>query len=134
MKDFRGWDVSMLGEVHDIDIDTLCAAFAESPEDNRRFKEIYSAARYKNRIRTYGEQFGYSRLENLDFLFTSDPTRCRVIEVWRKEIKPRYRCHDYNNGDVYKIEIEDYDEMVEAVNNNRISRGLSLGMPRRKFH
>ena len=133
MKDFRGWDVSMLGEVHDIDIDTLCAAFAESPEDNRRFKEIYSAARHKNRIRTYGEQFGYSRLENLDFLFTSDPTRCRVIEVWRKEIKPRYRCHDYNNGDVYKIEVEDYDEMVEAVNNERISRGLSLGMPREEI-
>lgn len=133
MKDFRGWDVSMLGEVHDIDIDTLCAAFAESPEDNRRFKEIYSAARHRNRIRTYGEQFGYSRLENLDFLFTSDPTRCRVIEVWRKEIKPRYRCHDYNNGDVYKIEVEDYDEMVEAVNNERISRGLSLGMPREEI-
>ena len=132
-KDFRGWDVNMLGEVHDIDIDTLCAAFAESPEDNRRFKEIYSAARHKNRIRTYGEQFGYSRLENLDFLFTSDPTRCRVIEVWRKEIKPRYRCHDYNNGDVYKIEVEDYDEMVEAVNNDRISRGLSLGMPREEI-
>ncbi|MCM1077762.1 MAG: hypothetical protein NC411_10430 [Bacteroides sp.] len=133
MKDFRGWDVSMIGEVHDISFDTLCAAFSENPEDNRRFSEIYTAARHRNRIRTYGEQFGYSRLENLDFLFTSDPTRCRVIEVWRKEMKPRYRCHDWNNGEIYKIEPEDYDEMVEAVNNDRLSRGLAMGMPREEI-
>ncbi len=129
MKDFRGWDVSMLGEVHDIDFDTLCGAFAESPEDNKRFRDIYTAARSRSTLRAYGEQFGYSRLENIDFLFTNSPTRCRVIEVWRKEIKPRYRCHDYNTGDIFKIEIEDYDEMVEVVNNDRIKRGISLGMP-----
>ncbi|WP_300852270.1 hypothetical protein [uncultured Bacteroides sp.] len=128
MRDFRGWDVSMVGEVHDISIDALCAFFAESADDVRKFREIYSFAHNRGILRTYGEQFGYSRLENIDFLFASDPTLCRVIEVWRKEIKPRYRCHDYNNGDVYKIEIEDYDEMVEAVNNDRIQRGLAQGM------
>lgn len=133
LKDFRGWDVGMLGEVHDISFETLCAAFSESPDDNRRFREIYTAARHWNRIRTYGEQFGYSRLENLDFLFASDPTRCRVIEVWRKETKARYRCHDWNNGDVYKIDTEDYEEMVEAVNEERLSRGLSMGMPREEI-
>ena len=129
MKDFRGWDVSMVGEVHDVSFDSLCGSFAESAEDVRRFKDIYSAAHSRGALRTYGEQFGYSRLENLDFLFTADPTRCRVIEVWRKELKPRYRCHDYNNGDVFKIDIEDYDEMVGKVNEERIQRGLSLGMP-----
>lgn len=85
MKDFRGWDVSMVGEVHDVSFDSLCGSFAESAEDVRRFKDIYSAAHSRGALRTYGEQFGYSRLENLDFLFTADPTRCRVIEVWRKE-------------------------------------------------
>lgn len=128
MRDFRGWDVSMVGEVHDISFNGLCGCFAESPEDVKNFRQIYNFAHNRGILRTYGEQFGYSRLENIDFLFTSDPTLCRVIEVWRKEIKPRYRCHDYNNGDVYKIEIEDYDEMVEAVNNDRIQRGLAQGM------
>lgn len=129
MKDFRGWDVGMVGEVHDIDFDTLCSCFSESPEDNRRFRKIYNAARRKSTLRTYGEQFGYSRLENLDFLFTNDPTRCRVIEIWRKETKPRYRCHDYNNGDIYKIDVEDYDEMVESINRDRLERGMAAGMP-----
>ena len=129
MRDFRGLDVSMVGEVHDVSFETLCGCFAESPTDVRKFREIYSMAHNRGVLRTFGEQFGYSRLENIDFLFTSDPTRCRVIEVWRKESKPRYRCHDYNNGDVYKIDIEDYEEMVEAVNNERIERGVAHGMP-----
>ncbi len=133
MRDFRGWDVSMVGEVHDISFNSLCGCFAESPEDVKNFRRIYNFAHNRSALRTYGEQFGYSRLENIDFLFTSDPTLCRVIEVWRKEIKPRYRCHDYNNGDVYKIEIEDYDEMVEAVNNDRIQRGLAQGMAKEEI-
>ena len=74
------------------------------------------------------ERFGYSRLQSYDFLFTSDPTRCRVIEVWRKESKPRYRCHDYNNGDVYKIDVSDYQDMVVKVNEERKQRGLAVGM------
>lgn len=129
MRDFRGWDVSFLGEVHDVSFETLCAQFAESPDDYRRFKEIYTFAHNKQYIANYAERFGYSRLENFDFLFTSDPTRCRVIEVWRKEAKPRYRCHDLNNGDVYKIDVEDYDEMVSHVNKERLMRGRAAGMP-----
>jgi hypothetical protein len=54
---------------------------------------------------------------------------CRVIEVWRKETKPRYWCHDYNSGEVYKIEIEDYKEMVEDENANRLQQGMAAGMP-----
>jgi hypothetical protein len=48
--------------------------------------------------------------------------------VWRKESKPRYRCIDYNSGDVYKIEVGDYEDMVLAVNNERIANGLAAGM------
>lgn len=129
MRDIRGWDVSMLGEVHDISFETLCSQFAESPADYIKLKDIYRYSHVKQYISDYATKFGYSRLENYDFLFTSDPSRCRVIEVWRKESKPRYRCHDYNNGDVYKIEIEDYSEMVEAVNADRIQRGMAAGMP-----
>lgn len=129
MRDFRGWDVSFIGEVHDISFEELCASFAESPADYKRFKDIYSFAREKQNFYITAERFGYSRLENYDFLFTSDPTRCRVIEVWRKESKPRYRCHDMNTGEYYKIDVEDYDEMVSSINKSRLAEGKSLGMP-----
>lgn len=129
MRDFRGWDVSCLGEVHDVSFETLCGQFAETPQQYALLARIYAAARDKRNIATTCENFGYSRPKNYDFLFTSDPGRCRVIEVWRKESKPRYRCHDYNNGDIYKVDVEDYHDMVEAVNEERIRKGLAAGMP-----
>jgi hypothetical protein len=130
MRDFRGWDVSCLGEVHDISFETLCGQFAESHEDYKKLSEIYTSARDKNAIMATANTFGYKKLQNCDLLLTSDPTRCRVIEVWRKESKPRYLCHDYNSGDVYKIDIEDYEDMVVAVNQERINSGLAAGMKR----
>lgn len=128
MRDFRGWDCSFIGEVHDISFETLCQKYAEGPEDCQRFREIYSWSHDKRSYNTYMQQFGHSLNKNLDFFVCSDASRCRVIEVWRKESKPRYRCHDYNNGDVYKIDVEDYKAMVEDVNADRIRRGTAMGM------
>lgn len=129
MRDFRGWDVSVLGEIHDISFGQLCEQFASSPEDYRRLRDIYKWAAKKEYIASYAERFGYSRLENYDFLFTSEPGRCRVIEVWRKEQKPRYRCHDYQNGDIFKIDVKNYQKCVVAVNDERIEMAKSVGMP-----
>lgn len=129
MRDFRGWDVGCLGEVHDISFGQLCEQFADTPEDYRKLKDIYKWADSKEYIASYAEKFGYSRLDNFDFLFTNEPGRCRVIEVWRKEQKPRYRCHDYLNGDIYKIDEEDYYKDVVSVNEQRMQMAKASGMP-----
>lgn len=129
MRDFRSWDVSFLGEIHDVNFGQLCEQFAENPEDYRRLKEIYKYAENRAFITSFAEKFGYSRLENYDFLLTTDPGRCRVIEVWRKEQKPRYRCHDYQNGDIFKIDLEDYQQEVVEVNQERLAMAKEYGMP-----
>ena len=129
MRDFRGWDVSVLGEVHDISFGQLCEQFASSPQEYRQLRDIYKWAARKDYIATYAEHFGYSRLENYDFLFTSEPGRCRVIEIWRKEQKPRYRCHDYQNGDIFKIDEEDYAQVVLTENEERMRMAKEAGMP-----
>lgn len=129
MRDFRGWDVSVLGEIHDISFGQLCEQFASSPEEYQKLRDIYKWASRKDYIASYAERFGYSRLENFDFLFTNEPGRCRVIEVWRKEQKPRWRCHDYQNGDIFKIDLEDYQRSVVEVNEQRLSLAKSVGMP-----
>lgn len=128
MRDFRGWDASCMGEVHDITFGNLLENFAESPADVRKLKGIYSQQAYRERIADNCQKFGHFDPRNIDFFNPQNPTLCRVIEVWRKETKARYRCHDYNNGDVYKIDIEDYQDMVEAENNDRIRRGTEAGM------
>lgn len=129
MRDFRGWDVTCLGEVHDVSFGQLCEQFAHTPQEYCRLKEIYKWAARREYIASYAERFGYSRLENYDFLLTSEPGRCRVIEVWRKEQKPRYRCHDYQNGDIFKIEVSDYEEQVANVNRERMQMAKEAGMP-----
>lgn len=130
MRDFRGWDVTVLGEVHDISFGQLCEQFASSPDEFNQLREIYKWAARKDFIASFAASFGYSKLENYDFLFTSEPGRCRVIEVWRKEQKPRYRCHDYQNGDIFKIDEEDYGRTVIVENEKRMQLAKEVGMPK----
>lgn len=129
MRDFRTWDCSCVGEIHDVSFEDVCHEFAKSPTDYAKLAQIYRSAREKIVLTQAWEQFGYSQSPEMDFLVPRDESRCRVIEVWRKETKPRYWCHDYNNGDIFKIEIEDYKEMVVEENTQRIMQGLAAGMP-----
>lgn len=128
MRDFRGWDVSLLGEIHDITFDELCNKFANTPDDVRKLREIYASASNPMQIREGLQDFGFSDLSDYDFMLVKDPSLCRVIEVWRKESKPRYRCYDYNNGTVFKVDVEDYDILVGSVNARRLELGMSKGM------
>ncbi len=129
MRDFRGWDCSFVGEIHDVSFEDVCS-FAKSPADYARIAEIYREARQvRSGMYTFGD-LGYGD-KSIDktFLFPTDPTRCRVIEVWRKESKPRYRCHDYNSGDIYKIDVADYEAMVAAENAQRWEQAQRNGIP-----
>lgn len=128
MRDFRGWDVSFVGEIHDITFGQLVQQFSKSPDDYNRLKNIYEYANDRNYFVSYAEQFGYKN-DNYDFFLTNNPGQCRVIEVWRKEQKPRYRCHDYQNGDVFKIDIEDYQKEVLDINSERLKIALEMGIP-----
>lgn len=127
-SDLRGWGIACIGETHDYDLGTVLRLFAHTQEDADRLTKIYSYAKNKSNIVLNCEAFGMPRQKNWDFLWPDDPTRCRVIEVWRKETKPRYLCHDYNDGSLYKIEVEDYAEQVEAENAARIKQGTEAGM------
>lgn len=129
MRDFRGWDISFIGEVHDISFGQLCEQFATSVEEYGRLRDMYKYAANKEFISKCASEFGYSKIESYDFLFTSEAGRCRVIEVWRKEQKPRFKCHDPLTGDVFKIDEGDYEQMVTLVNNERIQMATLSGMP-----
>lgn len=128
MRDFRGWDVSCLGEVHDISFEELCGRFAHDAEDYGRLSEIYKHARDKAVVASTYDDFGYPLQGYYDFLVPRDMSRCRVIEIWRKESKPRYRCHDINNGDVFKVDVEDFEELVISENRGRLAMARELGM------
>lgn len=130
MRDFRGWDCSFIGEIHDLNREQLIERFAKSPEDYMRLNNIYDLCRKMGANKYSWMDFGYDRKDiNMDFLVPSDYTRCRVIEVWRKESKPRYRCHDYNSGEIFKIDIEDLDKIVKDENQRRWEQAQRSGIP-----
>ncbi len=133
MRDFRGWDVSCIGEVHDISIGNVLREFADTPKKARWLKEIYHNASDRQFIADSLQPFGEFDPRRVDFMCPSNPSLCRVIEVWRKESKPRYKCHDWNNGDDYKIDIEDYHDIVELENQDRLQRGLAAGMAKEEI-
>lgn len=128
MRDFRGLDCSCVGEVHDVSFEELCGRFAHDAGDYARLTEIYRQARDRSYLTATFDNFGYPLQGYYDFLVPYDTTRCRVIEVWRKESKPRYRCHDVNNGEVFKVDIEDLDRLVESENRHRLEMAAQVGM------
>lgn len=128
MRDFRGWDCSCVGEVHDVSFEELCGRFAHSPQDYARLSEIYKFAKDKTYLSATYDNFGFPLQGYYDFLVPHDTTRCRVIEVWRKESKPRVRCHDVNNGDVFKVDVEDFQTLVVQENEKRMQMARELGM------
>lgn len=127
MKDIRHWDLSLIGEIHDISFEELCGQFAKSPEDFENLRNTYSLALNREYLTNYVDIKSRGKVHNIDFLNPYDSSLCRVIEVWRKEQKPRYRCHDYLNGDYYKDEVENLHN-IQIENQSRIEEGLAAGM------
>jgi hypothetical protein len=122
-----GKDASIIGEIHDITFGELCQQFAHNAEDYDRLKRIYAGKTQHELVGNLSEEFGYGRLFSYDYFIPRDPQLCRVIEVWRKESKPRYRCIDPMEGSMYKVDAEDYRELVEAENTRRRAEGERLG-------
>lgn len=88
-RDFRGDDLSLVGEIHEMNFDALLAAFGESEDKARALRRIYPAG-----------------------------CRCRVLEVWTREYHEYFFCHDRLTGKLYKIEASEKGK-VEAENCRR---------------
>ncbi len=85
-RDFRNWDVNIIGEIHDMDFNSLCASFAGSAEDYMRLSRIY------------GDREGRGN---------------RVVEVWSREYVRYYRCHDTRRGRYYVLPCDDAPDSKE---------------------
>ena len=130
MRDFRGWDASCMGEIHDISFNELCGRFAHCNADYALLSQIYNSSHRMQDINLNCYQFGYyDQRRDQSFLLCHDPTRCRVIEVWRKEAKPRYRCIDPLNGEIFKCDTTDVQALVYDVNDDRRTQAQQAGMP-----
>ena len=95
-------DIHMIGCLHDITPEELFFRFAR-PEYNltiEKLKRIYhlgkagQAGYAEFNTRSYQPENEKHRYENISFRQPSEAGLCRVIEVWREEVKPRWQCCD----------------------------------------
>lgn len=115
-------DARMIGYVHDLPLERVCQMFAHSGRDYQRLREVYRVCGNVGMLKSQFEQFSNRRLEDYDFLSNGDPMKCRVIEIWTLEQKPRYHCHDWLRGECYKIDEGEYREQVASVNQARLAQ------------
>jgi len=98
-RDIRGWDISVIGEIHNMTFGRICASFATSPAD----------------CRSLGRIFG------VDFRNPPADLRFELTEVWTREPQPLWICHDRLRGVRFEVAEEDYERKVEAVNASRLA-------------
>lgn len=91
-------DIRLIGCLHDISPEDLYFRFAR-PEYGLTIEdldEIYHISEtYRQLNRATSQQVNeINDIDNISFYRPSDLGLCRVIEVWREEVKPRYQCFD----------------------------------------
>jgi len=128
MEDPRHWDCHLIGEIHDIGLYDVLQQFADgSKERALQLREIYRGCT-KERAVSYLKNLSEDNThKNRSFFVPDDETRCRVIEVWKKESKERYLVHDSLNGELYKVEIEQEHEL-KTENQRRITEQSAMGI------
>lgn len=115
MRDIRGWDVALVGEIKDLSFGDLVAEFATDKSDIGRLRELYAAS---NGDGAADRTFGCDK-DSEQFLVPADRGKCRLIEVWTRERVPVYVCHDRRSGQLYSIAEADHDKQVVAENKRR---------------
>lgn len=126
MKDPRGTDLTIIGEIHDMPITAVLSKFAKSKADRDRIAAIYKECDRKQDLLNTYKQLGRLDTNCRNFLFP-EFGMCRVYEIWTKEHRDGYFAHDFLNGECCTISEEEKAEIDEE-NNARIGMARSVGV------
>ena len=127
MKDPRHEDCHLVGQLWDLGLWDVKAMF--SLGDRRRAEAIGDlyAGREGGMYADLTNRLTDDVKRNRNFFVPDDPTKCRVIEVWRKEAKERLRVHDLLTGELYKVETDE-EGALRAENERRIREQAAAGV------
>lgn len=125
MKDPRHYDMELFGEIHDVTFGRFCEKFAQSPEDIEKFGQWYGDAASPLYATPNEDINDKHNTEEMTFFAPKDRSLCRVYEVWRKESRDRYRVHDENTGELYIINADDKDSILNIEQENKRRKMLA---------
>jgi hypothetical protein len=136
-SDTRHTDLRMIGVLHDVSPTSLYRKFcnAQYGLTAKDINDIFHLnGDEESGMVKYGgnQQNDQDRLTNISFDKPSDDSLCRLIEVWTKESKTRYQCHDplaTNADDVkYRVEVKDIGHVLQE-NQLRKQQYDEVGVP-----
>ena len=130
MQDSRFKDLTLVGQLHEMAFNDLCASFAESPDDFAKLREWYSSDSFFGIQPDAFDASDANREEDISFDRPRQRGFCRVIEVWTRERRPRYHILDTNSPEApYDINADDRTllKQIEQTNKDRIAEGKKLG-------
>lgn len=128
-SDPRGFDIEIIGEIHDMSRSKVISTFAKSPADRRRIGRIYDDCSTESRANMmYANRNLGDRDKGRNFYFPTEWGLCRVYEIWKKEYRDGYECHDYLDGGYYSASNEELAE-IKAENEARCQAARMAGVP-----
>lgn len=125
IEDQRGWDITCIGEIFDMDFEQVVAAFAKSKKDREWLESIYGTNDHPRRSFVDGVQ-GYNQ-KNADFYTPAEVDLCRVILGWKLESRDAYFYHDTLDGSWGFVGLNEVNKL-EYINQKRISEALEAGV------
>lgn len=130
MTDPRFWDVHLIGQFFDLTKQQILSRFAKAPGDYERLEKMYHEQFKATPIPTMEQSEDKRKNAEMSFRQPSDLSRCRVIEVWTRESKPRIRLHDYDEGTEEIIDADDmaYRKLIKKENEKRKGLGIAGGL------
>ena len=109
MRDPNMRDLTLIGVIHDATPGELRSKFCLSPskwaELERELPKVYDDLNPES-----FDLLDRNKLEYQDFFFPIDKSRCRIYEIWTKEVKCRYICVDPLQGSMFKVEVDNLDK------------------------
>lgn len=121
MSDFRGWDASCVGEIHDLTLSELLCRFAPTPEIRNDLLHIYQVDENEKPNLSFGAESDATE----SFFTPFHRSKCRVIEIWTRRQQSVWRCHDPLHGEVFICTDADKPRLVDEINRLRRNKELS---------
>lgn len=125
IEDPRTWDLRIIGEMYDMTLSDVIAAFAKNKAMRDEIYDIYGAHGKTTWSDTYGLQGDQNK--NMDFYLPSRSDLCRVILVWKKESRDALFCQDQLSGEWWYADLKD-KAAIDELNRQRREEGLAYGM------
>lgn len=96
-RDFRGDDITLIGEIHHITFDRLLSTLSRHPGDRQRLRRLYGVA------------------QGMD-----EDVTCSIYEIWDRRCVDMLACHDRAKGIYYQTSAENYPEIEEENERRRL--------------